>query len=97
MKTDDFERIENNLRSVQRYFDKLKKVNLSAFHKLIAQTIHQLQKSSSRRHELECLNTLKDQLNTLEGPELAGLDEISLLWVESLIQKRSITSLRQKA
>lgn len=95
-KLDDFERIENTQRSVQRYFAKIRKANLSDFHKLIAQTIQQLQKSLSRRHELEALNTLKQSLNQLEGPVLAGLDEISLLWVESLIQDRSITSLRQK-
>jgi hypothetical protein len=90
----EFDQTENALRSVNRYFTKLKKSNLSSFHKLISYGIQQLQKSSSRKNEHQILNELKEKITALERPVLAGLDEISLLWIESQLSEKTIKTLR---
>lgn len=92
--TNDFDRTENTLRSVNRYFTKLEKSNLYSFYKLIAGGIQQLQKSSSRKEEQQILNNLKDKIQAIKRPVLAGLDEICLLWIESQLLEKSIKSLR---
>ncbi|MEL7427474.1 MAG: hypothetical protein AAFN81_31075 [Bacteroidota bacterium] len=90
----DFELIENTIRSVNRYFARLPKSNLKGFNKLITSTIQYLQKSSSIRQEREILQDLKKKIDELERPILAGLDEITLLWIESQVQDKPIQHLR---
>jgi len=90
----DFDTTENTLRSVNRYFSKLQKSNLFSFYKLISSSIQRLQKSGSRREEKEVLMQLKEEIESLERPVLAGLDEISLLWIESQLLGKSIKYLR---
>ena len=90
----DFEQIENTIRSVNRYFARLQKSNLKDFNKLLSSTLQQLQKSSSFRQEREILYELKAKIENLGRPVLAGLDEITTLWIESLVQEKPIRQLR---
>ncbi|MEL6657467.1 MAG: hypothetical protein AAFR36_13515 [Bacteroidota bacterium] len=91
---DDFEQIENTIRSVNRYFARLQKAILRDFNKLVSGTIQQLQKSSSLRQEREILSDLKGKIEDLESPVLAGLDEITILWIDSLSKEKPIRQLR---
>lgn len=90
-----FEQIENSLRSTNRYFKQNKDSKLLNFYSLYATTLKKLQEANSSREEKDILYCLKQEIiNQFKNKIHAGLDEISLLWIESLLQNKKISKLR---
>ncbi|MEZ4986690.1 MAG: hypothetical protein R2795_16910 [Saprospiraceae bacterium] len=94
-KTAVFEDIENGLRTIQRYFAKRKESPLRPVHAAVNTAIQQLQSASSKKEELQTLAALNDQIALLAHPVSAGIDEVILLWIQSLLQSKTITELRR--
>lgn len=95
-KQDIFDHIENSLRAMTRYFAKTSSSPLITFYKIIASTIQNLQKKASTREEKEILHHLKTKIKDEETINYFGLDDITLWWVESYLQNKSIQQIRKE-
>ncbi|RMF02944.1 MAG: hypothetical protein D6772_02820, partial [Bacteroidetes bacterium] len=84
-------------RNTARYFLKREDSQIKKIHSIVHDTLSELLECNSKKEENRILLSFKQQLTELNAPVPGGLDEISLLWAESILQNTSIHALRQKA
>lgn len=89
-----FDQIENALRSIKRYFSNRKTDSLKLLLVLISETITSLQNTVSTRESENILDQMKGSLLEKKEPIPAGLDEIAILWIKSIKEKKPISNLR---
>lgn len=96
-KIKSYEKTENVLRSVKRYFNnaKIKSKNFLLFYQLIIDAINKTQAAVSSREEKNSIVHLKEQILALEAPLPGGIDEITVLWAESIINNKDISKIRK--
>lgn len=95
-KVGEYEEIENALRAVKRYFHGLdvKPEPFLAFHQLIAEGIAKNQAAVSQKEERAHWVTLKSAVEAFPTPLPGGLNEITLLWIDSILLGKNISTLR---
>ncbi|MGH1436472.1 MAG: hypothetical protein ACRBG0_18660 [Lewinella sp.] len=93
-KLEEFDSIDNTLRSTRRYFIKRSNSKLLAFFELTAGTIQKLQTESSLKSEKVVLNQFIEKITNGPKNTIGGLDEIALLWANSIINNTTITKER---
>ena len=82
---DDYQKIENTLRAIKRYFDQNKKSVFFSFHQELYKTMQKLL-SAIPGEEKKILTRFKEQIKNGELKAPNGLDELTALWVDKLLE-----------
>lgn len=93
---ESYEKTENVLRAVKRYFKntKVKSKNYQVFHQLITEAITKNLAAVSTKDERKNISFLKEKIQLTKGNLPGGIDELTILWAESIIQGKKISEIR---
>lgn len=81
---DDYQIIENTIRSIKRYFDQNKGSVLYSFHQELHKTMNKLL-SALPGEEKRILNAFKARIQEGQLKTPNGLDELTILWIDDIL------------
>lgn len=96
-KQGEYEEIENAQRAVKRYFQGLdvKPEKFLDFHHLVSDAIAKVQVALTLKEERQHWTSLQSAIQAFGTSLPGGLNEITLLWIDSILQDKPISALRQ--
>ncbi len=83
--SDDYQKIENTLRAIKRYFDQNRSSSYYHFHRQLHKTIQRLL-SAFPGEEKKILREFKQQIQEEQLQVPNGLDELTALWIDDLLK-----------